>query len=98
MEKIDKTTSSLMANGLYQFYSSFATFTQKCIQGDLIEKDDDDRALKMEQLRRPMILVFGLWAVAAIIFVGEVIVNKWKSRRNRSHRTQNRIELHSAPF
>lgn len=102
MKKFNGMTSSLMANGLYRFYDSFAIFTQKCIEADSNDgdDDDDDRALKMEQLRRPMMLVFGLWAVAVVLFVAEVIVKKWKSRRNCNDRPrpQNRIALHSAPF
>lgn len=99
MTKINGMTSSLMANGLLNFYNSFAIFKQKCIQGDLIEENDDHQALKMEQLKRPMILVFGLWAVATIIFVVEAITFKWKNRRNRGQRPQNQnIALHSARF
>lgn len=78
MKKIDQVTSSMMENGLHQFYSSMNEFRQKFIDREYsIEEQDSFKALAMKQLKRPMILIFGLWVVAVIVLVGERIISKW---------------------
>lgn len=95
LRKIDRATSSMMSSGLYEFYTSYAEFKRRIMKPWCVgpcprhthDSDDDDlQVLTMEQLRRPMMLIFGLWALAAVIFVIEYIiskVNNWRSCRIR---------------
>lgn len=84
LEKIDQTTSSMMESGLHAFYLSLTAFKQKCIEHLYLSQTDDDfRALTSGQLRRPMIFIFGLWSIAIIFFIAEIIILKWKNRGRR---------------
>lgn len=83
LKKIDKVTSSMMSSGLYQFYISFAEYKQKLAERVKSAQDEDDnfRALTMDQLKRPMLFIFGLWSLAVVIFIMEHIISKWKHWR-----------------
>lgn len=90
---IDKATSSIMANGLHQFYMTFCDFKQKLIerthsylQSD-DDDDDDDQALTMKQLKRPLILLLGMCAITVLVFIAEIVVYKWNNRRRNRSRT-----------
>lgn len=86
-KKIDQATSLMMESGLYQFYTSLAAFKQKFVEQTYSNQDDDDdnlQALTMQQLKRPMFLLFSLWAVAKAIFIAEMLVakfNDWLIRK-----------------
>lgn len=81
MEKIDKTKSSMMENGLYQFYLDFAAYRQKLNRRIPTNQEDDDlQALTMEQLERPLVRILCIWSVAMIIFILEFIKMKWSCR------------------
>lgn len=83
--RIDRTTSLMTENGLYQFYLSLAAFKQKFVDRAYLDEDEDDfQALTMGQLKRPMILLFCLWAVAMTLFMAEVIISKWKNQRDNN--------------
>lgn len=89
INKLDKTTSSMMENGLHEFYLSLAIFKQKLIDRAYLEQIDDDfKALTAEQLKRPMIVLSYLLGVAMIIFITECIISKWK-HRNRHLNSDN---------
>lgn len=83
LEKIDKVTNAMMSSGLHQFYISFAEYKQKLTERvkSAQDEDDDFRALTMDQFRRPMLFIFGLWSVAVAIFIMEHIISKWKHWR-----------------
>lgn len=74
-KKIDKSSSALMESGLHQFYTSFSAYKQKLSgrKSPNPEEDDDLRVLTMPQMRRPLILIFGRWALAIIIFMTELL-------------------------
>lgn len=89
MKKIDKATSTMMQNGLHQFYTNFADFKQKFLVREyLSEKDDDLQALTAEQLKRPMILMSCLFGVAIVIWMAEIIIFRWKNRRTHGQQPQ----------
>lgn len=68
---------------MHQFYSSFTKFQRQLFVRAFVTPDEDDsRALSMGQLKRPMIVLLGLWGVAVIVFVAEKVMTKW---RNLSH-------------
>lgn len=81
-------TASMMESGLIQLYKSLATFKQKLIdRAFTIANVDNFRALTMEQLERPLILLSCIWVAAIIVFIVEVIIFKWKVySRGRPHR------------
>lgn len=88
LRKIDETTYSMMEHGFYQFYLSLAEFKEKFVQRvEQMHLDDDFSALSMDQLQRPLKILFCLWGLAAVILVLEIIVSKWK-HHNRIHRAQ----------
>lgn len=89
IEKVDGMTSSLAESGLYTFFVSFSEFSRKFVERPYLNRDvgeeDDVQVLTVEQLQRPMILIFFLWALAVIIFIAEVIwikLKNWFNRRN----------------
>lgn len=89
LKKIDRATGSMMENGLHEFYTSLASFKMKLILRiySMVEHEDF-RALSVEQLKRPLILLFCLSAAAMIIFIAEIIISKWKSGNQRPIRTR----------
>lgn len=76
LRKIDETTSAMFENGLAKFYQSFIAFQRKFIERVYLtpEDDDDVEALKMEQMIRPMTVIFYLWGISVIIFIAENII------------------------
>lgn len=88
-KRIDEATSSMMESGLHQFFTSYAHFRDglhlRAFNG---QQDDDDheQALTIEQLIRPMKLIFCLWGVALTIFTVEIVVFKWNQLRRRFSR------------
>lgn len=78
IQKIDTMTNTIMENGLHQFFMSFCEFSRKVILSSYLdEADEEEQALTFEQLRRPMILVFSLWGIAATIFIAENMIFRW---------------------
>lgn len=66
-----------MENGLHQFYGSLTAFQQKLRKPtDYKHEHEENAALTMEQLIRPMILVFYLWGLATAVFIAELVVYK----------------------
>lgn len=93
-ERIDKVTSSVMENGLYEYFNSRYRFKKDIELGfpsarqHNSEVDDDDlHALNMGQMIRPLYIVIGLLILSILVFVGEIIVFKWKARCDREHLT-----------
>lgn len=80
IQKIDKATCLMMENGFYHFYMSMASFTQKLIErAYLVQEENEFYPLAINQMRRPMLLLFSLWSFTTIIFCVEIIVFKWKN-------------------
>lgn len=88
LKKVDKTTSSMMENGLSQFFLSFTEFKRKILHraNSDAEDDDDFKAMSFEQLKRPLILLFGICGMAIVIFIVEVIIFRCGNRRARNSR------------
>lgn len=83
LNKINKETSSIMANGLHQFYASYCDFKQKLIERAYLKQNDDDfQALTAQQLVRPLIFLCCLCGVATFIFIGEIVAFQWKHRNS----------------
>lgn len=89
-KRIDEATSSLMESGLHQFFTSYAHFRDDLhlreFNGQQDDDDDYEQALTIEQLIRPMKLIFCLWGVALTIFTVEIVVFKWNQLRRRFSR------------
>lgn len=82
LKKIDQTTSSIMENGLSQFFSSFTAIKRKLIERATLGtvNDNEFQALSVEQLKRPMILLFGICAAATILLIAEIIIFRCSNR------------------
>lgn len=84
----------MMENGLYQFYPAHYKYLNNLKTGFELSRQhnnsDDDidysHALTMEQMIRPLYLVIGLLILSLLAFFGEVIIFKWKARRERMHK------------
>lgn len=95
LKNIDKTTSLMMESGLHQLYTSMTDFKQKLVDRVYaIVESEDFRALTMEQLKRPLILLFCLWGVALIVFIAETIASKWELGNRKPIRTRPDRHLH----
>lgn len=82
IKKIDDTTSKMMENGLYQFYKYFSEYLLQLHHRTLSNENDDEiQVLTMDQLKRPMMVILGLWGLAMAIFIMEHIIRKWKEWR-----------------
>lgn len=86
---INKATSLMIEHGLYSFFTSINDFKRNILfreNSNHDDIDDDDRALTLEQLKRPIILIVCLWTAALFAFVVEVIIDKfsawWSMRLN----------------
>lgn len=89
LDRIDKMTSSMMESGLHAFYMSLNSFKQQFFERAYFSQTDDEfRALTTQQLKRPMILIFGLWVLAVVVFMGEVCVIRWNQWRGRNRITR----------
>lgn len=87
IKNINKATSSMIESGLHSFYMSLNSFKQQFIERAYFSQTDDAfQALTTQQLKRPMILVFYLWATAVIVFIAEALVSKWNQWRNQNTR------------
>lgn len=53
----------MIESGLAHFYSSLAKF-QISLDYHMSQEDDDIQALSIQQLKKPMILIFCLWAAS----------------------------------
>lgn len=85
LQTIDKATSSMMENGFYRFYISIASFTQQLIEREYLEQNEEEfQALTVDQLKRPLMLLFALFGVSVIVFIIEHIISKWNSYVRRS--------------
>lgn len=78
-------TSSIMENGIQRFYTSLTSFQRKLFARAFQTAEDEDedgdyRALSMTQLKRPMMLIFGLWVIAICIFCAEIALSKCMCR------------------
>lgn len=80
LAKVDKVTSSMMENGLHKFYTSFTAFKRQLFEWSKFSTEDDlEHALTMEQLWRPMILIFWLWGMALVAWIAEILIRRWKN-------------------
>lgn len=79
-----------MKSGLYEFYTSSSKFNinrrlnLRLHQFDHDDNDDDNndlQPLKMSQFIRPMILIYGLFGVATLVFTAEFVVQKWNKNK-----------------
>lgn len=85
IQKIDGKTSSIMENGLYQFYQSFSTYLLELKGSKFVKRDeeDDESALNMQQLIKPLIHHFGLLAICLGFLLIEVIIYRRHQLLNR---------------
>lgn len=89
LRAIDRTTISISENGMYEFGEGLRKVAhlkgaQRLI-GDTSE-DDDLHSMFFEQIKRVMLFTLSLYGVATIVFIGEIIVFRWKKWRHRKHR------------
>lgn len=101
-KKIDHATKTMMASGLNQFYTSLAKHQQKYHSRatPYLEQNEEDtfQVLTMEQLRRSMMFIIGLWALALIIFIAERALTKWEHWRSCRVQYLNRNHTHGFTF
>lgn len=90
--KFDKVTNSMAEYGFYQFSESISEFKHKWKAGVIdrtVENDnnvdDDLQSITMEQMKKPIIILLCLSAIAIIIFVAEILTFKWLKWRNCKH-------------
>lgn len=75
--RIDLSTSWMIESGMHSFYRTFSDYLMEIIskifRGQQIE--EDDAALTMEQLGRPLKLVLFLFGLAFIVFICEILTH-----------------------
>lgn len=78
IQKIDSKTSSIMENGLHQFYHSFSTYLLELKGSRFLEQDEeeDTSTLNMQQIIRPLIHHFGLLAICLGFLLIEFIIHR----------------------
>lgn len=90
--KIDKLTNEMLENGLNEHLESMKTFDLQMNAANFFSMNKDKvyavlEPISKEQMMRPMILICGLWIAAILVFIGEIIVNKWNIWREKSKET-----------
>lgn len=75
------------------FYRSLAKF-QISLDYHMSQEDDDIQALSIQQLKKPMILIFCLWGAASTLLIAESVVFKWNQWYNWGYFHWTRIILH----
>lgn len=96
VNKIDETTSSMMENGLYNFYKSFYTFMLELRQSKILKQNghNDEKGLTMDQMMFPFILYLVCLSICLIVFLIEIIVFKLKNRKRNCYiATNHHIEV-----
>lgn len=79
---INQATSSMMENGLYRFYQSFAGFlVESQIYGLIGKANDNSHTLSMGQFKAPLIMLFTFCAFAAIVFALELGIDYFNRRK-----------------
>lgn len=64
-------------------FTSFAKYKQELRTSIQFGRNDDDpQPLTTQQLKRPMMLIVGLWTMGTIVFIAEYSIHKWNSWRN----------------
>lgn len=82
LNSIDKKSSAMMASGLHQLYIKYGEFVSEMHSKIEHREDenDDEQALTMDQIKRPLILVFYLWGITLVVFIIENLVYYIKKR------------------
>lgn len=80
--RIDQKTSSIMENGLYKFYENLDVFLVKMRASQLAQPEEDqERAIKIGDLRSPLIFCIICLGFASVIFVLELFMHRMEMRR-----------------
>lgn len=87
LEHVNKVTDLMTESGLHEFYKSYAFLKEKYMQRAFMNQteDDDMQALTVEQIKRPLFLVFCLFGIATTVFIAELVIVKWKNRQHASN-------------
>ena len=91
--RIDKVSNSMLENGLLHWHPEYYKYLNDMKTGFKLSRehdaDDDDNdslhSLTFEQMIRPFYLCIGLLIISILVFVGEIIISKWKARRDRMY-------------
>lgn len=83
--KIDKTTSSIMENGLHRFYENLSKYLDKLRARKLsnLEEDDCNHAINIGDLKSALTFCAYVVMFAWFMLLTEVIMFKHQMRRNR---------------
>lgn len=85
IQRINKAMVSMIENGFYTFYKSFAKFLDESICEKFNQMHDDDAvALTVEQLKIPLIIYFILLGLASVFLTMEIIIHRikiWRIKR-----------------
>lgn len=84
--KIDKRTSSIMENGLHQFYENLSAYLEKLRAQKLLNSEEDDgnnHAINMGDLKSALMFCAYVLMFAWFMLLLEVIMYKQQMRRNR---------------
>lgn len=89
-ERINKVSISIMENGLHEWYVAYYKYVYDMVlsrQHNISNNAnfDDLHSLTMDQMIRPFYFCIGFVILTIFVFIGELIIFKWKTRRDRKH-------------
>lgn len=92
LKNVDKATSSIVENGLHQFYTSLSDFKQQLLnRNQLIQEEEEAvHALTMQQLQKILFYMLLHLCIGAIVFIAEIIISKWKKWRYNDNQHHHR--------
>lgn len=86
---INEITITMLEKGMQEFGESRQSFSNSRIIQHLLgdeEENDDLQPMIIEQLIRVIALALFLFGSATAVFIGEIIVFRWKKWLDRKHR------------
>lgn len=80
LKSIDRKSSLMMSSGLHHFYTKYSEFMMEMRSKieHREENDEESQALTMEQLQRPLVVIFYLWGGSLGIFIIEILIYHFK--------------------
>lgn len=79
--KIDQLTNLMIEKGFYEFYYSIKSSDKRWIsswENSTTPADVELETITMEQIKRPMVFICGLWFIATLIFIIQLFIFNWE--------------------